>query len=79
MKTAGTGEVGITILLCFLVTALEGFDIQVFGVAAPVPGPQLHLDPRQLGWLFSIGNIADPRLRSGTTAVNSVRALPAGR
>jgi AAHS family 3-hydroxyphenylpropionic acid transporter len=57
MKTPGATRVGVTILLCFLVTALEGFDIQVLGVAAPVLGPQLNLDPKQLGWLFSIGNI----------------------
>lgn len=57
MTAAGTGRVGVVIVLCFLVTALEGFDIQVLGVAAPVLAPQLGLDPRQLGWLFSIGNI----------------------
>ncbi|MEO8313215.1 MAG: hypothetical protein ABI645_00330 [Pseudomonadota bacterium] len=33
--------VGVSIVLCFLVTVLEGFDIQVLGVAAPVLAPQL--------------------------------------
>ena len=33
----------ITVLLCFLVAVLEGFDIQAMGVAAPKLGPELHL------------------------------------
>jgi MFS transporter, AAHS family, 3-hydroxyphenylpropionic acid transporter len=50
-------RVALTVALCFLVTALEGFDIQVLGVAAPALGPEFGLAPKALGWIFSIGNI----------------------
>jgi AAHS family 3-hydroxyphenylpropionic acid transporter len=50
-------NVGLTVALCFAVAILEGFDIQAIGVAAPKLGPEFGLDPRQLGWVFSVSNI----------------------
>src|SRR5690606_38677410 len=47
----------ITIALCFLVAAVEGFDIQAIGIAAPQLAPQFGLSPGQMGWIFSISNI----------------------
>jgi AAHS family 3-hydroxyphenylpropionic acid transporter len=55
MSTRGNVAVGVG--LCFLVAVLEGFDIQAMGVAAPKLAPQFGLDPRQMGWVFSISNI----------------------
>ncbi|WP_404477030.1 MFS transporter [Novosphingobium sp. BL-52-GroH] len=40
-------------LLCFLVAILEGFDLQVAGIAAPNLKQAFTLDPRTLGWFFS--------------------------
>jgi len=40
-------------LLCFLVAVLEGFDLQVAGIAAPNLKLAFALDPRTLGWFFS--------------------------
>lgn len=37
----------------FAVAALEGYDIQAFGVAAPHLAPELGLGPAQLGWAAS--------------------------
>jgi hypothetical protein len=45
---------GLIVLICFFIAALEGYDIQAFGVAAPKLVPQLGLDP---------GNRAGPRAR----------------
>jgi len=55
MSTRRNVVVGVG--LCFLVAVLEGFDIQAMGVAAPKLAPQFGLDPRQMGWVFSISNI----------------------
>lgn len=41
---------GLVVGVCFLVAALEGYDIQAFGVAAPHLGPELGLNPGQIGW-----------------------------
>jgi AAHS family 3-hydroxyphenylpropionic acid transporter len=46
-----------TIVLCFLVAVLEGYDIQAIGVAAPRLAPALGLQPEELGLIFSISNI----------------------
>lgn len=46
---------GITLFLCFLITLLEGFDIQAIGVAAPYLIPQLGLTPSQAGLVFGGG------------------------
>ena len=35
--------------LCFAIAALEGFDIQALGVAAPKPAPEFGLNLTQLG------------------------------
>jgi len=42
-----------TIALCFLIAALEGFDIQAFGVAAPRLVMELGLAASQQGWAAS--------------------------
>lgn len=44
---------GITILLCFLVALIEGFDIQSAGVAAPKLAAALRLGPNALGLVFT--------------------------
>lgn len=41
---------GLIVFVCFLIAALEGYDIQAFGVAAPRMAPELGLNPSQLGW-----------------------------
>ena len=46
-----------TVLLCFAVAMLEGFDIQAIGVAAPQLAPEFGFAPHQMGWIFSISNI----------------------
>lgn len=46
-KWAGSG---LVVSVCFLVAAVEGYDIQAFGVAAPAMVPALGLDPSQQGW-----------------------------
>lgn len=43
----------LTIALCFVVAILEGFDLQVIGLAAPQLMRALHLSPEQMGWAFS--------------------------
>lgn len=47
----------VTVLLCFLVAVVEGFDIQAIGVAAPRLAPELGLSSGALGWIFSFGNV----------------------
>jgi MFS transporter, AAHS family, 3-hydroxyphenylpropionic acid transporter len=44
---------GLIVLICFLIAAVEGFDIQSFGVAAPKLTPELGLSPGQQGWAAS--------------------------
>lgn len=67
-------------LLCFFVAILEGFDLQVAGIAAPNLKRAFALDPRTLGWFFSastfgllIGALIGGRLadRVGRTQVLS--------
>jgi AAHS family 3-hydroxyphenylpropionic acid transporter len=41
---------GLVIGVCFLIAALEGYDIQAFGIAAPRMVPELGLNAAQLGW-----------------------------
>ena len=48
---------GLVVFVCFLVAAIEGYDIQAFGVAAPKLGPQMQLGPSQIGWVGSIAMI----------------------
>ncbi|MEY4377807.1 MAG: hypothetical protein RJB26_2357 [Pseudomonadota bacterium] len=47
----------LTVLLCLGVAVLEGFDIQVLGVAMPRLSPELGLQPLQKGWVFAFSNI----------------------
>jgi AAHS family 3-hydroxyphenylpropionic acid transporter len=51
------GRAGLVILLCLLVAALEGYDIQAFGVVAPKLAAELHLGPGQVGWVGSAAMI----------------------
>jgi AAHS family 3-hydroxyphenylpropionic acid transporter len=44
---------GLVIGICFLIAALEGYDIQAFGVAAPHLAPDMGLNPAQVGWAAS--------------------------
>ena len=61
IATAGSADakrtMATTVLLCFLVAVVEGFDIQAIGVAAPRLAPELGLSSGALGWIFSIGNV----------------------
>jgi AAHS family 3-hydroxyphenylpropionic acid transporter len=43
--------------VCFLIAALEGYDIQAFGVAAPKLAPEVGLDSGALGWAASAAMI----------------------
>ena len=43
----------LIIAVCFLVALLDGFDSQAIGVTAPLMIPDLHLQPNQLGAIFS--------------------------
>ena len=44
---------GLIVAICFGVAALEGYDIQAFGIAAPRLAPELHLSAGQMGWAGS--------------------------
>ncbi|MFM1887134.1 MAG: hypothetical protein RL026_2291 [Pseudomonadota bacterium] len=46
-----------TVVLCFLVALLEGFDIQALGIVAPLLIPDMQIAPGEAGWMFAIGNI----------------------
>lgn len=50
-RSAGAG---LVVFICFLIAAVEGYDIQAFGVAAPRMAPDLGLNPSQLGWAGSV-------------------------
>ncbi|MDB5425895.1 MAG: hypothetical protein JWQ29_3311 [Phenylobacterium sp.] len=52
-KAAVPVHSGLVIGVCFLIAALEGYDIQAFGVAAPHFAPELGLNPAQVGWAGS--------------------------
>lgn len=55
MTTLAAGRLrpGFIVAICFCIAALEGYDIQAFGVAAPRMAPDLGLGPSQLGWAGS--------------------------
>lgn len=57
VSASARGSMGITVLLCFLVAVVEGFDIQAIGVAAPRLAPEFGLSSAALGWIFSFGNV----------------------
>ncbi len=48
---------GWIVAICFGVAALEGYDIQAFGIAAPRLAPELHLNAGQMGWAGSAAMI----------------------
>lgn len=43
----------VTIVLCFCVAVLEGFDLQIIGVMAPAIKAAIQMTPQQMGWIFS--------------------------
>ena len=49
-SATGHGRAGPIILICFFIAALEGYDIQAFGVAAPRIVAELALSPAGQGW-----------------------------
>lgn len=53
----GAAGAGLIVLVCFLIAAVEGYDIQAFGVAAPRMVPELGLTPGQQGWAGSAAMI----------------------
>ena len=50
MVKGSAAGASLVVFVCFLIAAIEGYDIQAFGVAAPKMAPELGLDPSQLGW-----------------------------
>ncbi len=52
-----TSAPGLTVALCGLIAAFEGFDLQAAGVAAPQLAPFFNLSPETLGWFFSASTI----------------------
>ena len=56
-KTASRLGPGAVTAVCFLIAAIEGYDIQAFGVAAPQLVPELGLAPDQQGWAASIAMV----------------------
>ncbi|MFX5057487.1 3-(3-hydroxy-phenyl)propionate transporter MhpT, partial [Acinetobacter baumannii] len=58
MALAGTAadrtKPAAIVAICFAVAALEGYDIQAFGVAAPKLVAELSLDAGQMGWAASV-------------------------
>jgi AAHS family 3-hydroxyphenylpropionic acid transporter len=57
MAGARQASPGLIIAICFGIAALEGYDIQAFGVAAPHMAPDLKLGPAELGWAGSAAMI----------------------
>lgn len=56
--TTRTGAgAGLVVFICFLIAAVEGYDIQAFGIAAPRLVPELGLSPGQQGWAASVAMI----------------------
>jgi len=51
MTQAASGRLNpmVIVAVCFCVAALEGYDIQAFGIAAPRLARELHLGPSQMG------------------------------
>ena len=47
----------LTIALCFIVALIEGFDLQAAGTAAAGLRQTFDLDPKMMGWVFSVGII----------------------
>ncbi|MCR5879806.1 MFS transporter [Phenylobacterium sp. J367] len=56
-ELGGRASAGLIVLICFFIAALEGYDIQAFGVSAPKLAPALGLNPGQVGWAASAAMI----------------------
>lgn len=56
-QPADSARSPLVAFLCFLIAILEGFDLQVAGIAAPNLKAQFALDPRTLGWFFSASTL----------------------
>lgn len=56
-KAAAPASPALTIVLCFIVALIEGFDLQAAGIAAPHIALEFGLGAVQLGWFFSAGLI----------------------
>ncbi|WP_374473030.1 MFS transporter [Phenylobacterium sp.] len=56
-RSARTARPKLVVAVCFLIAALEGYDIQAFGVAAPRLAPELGLNAGQVGWAASAAMI----------------------
>jgi len=56
-KAAVRAGAGLVVLVCFLIAAIEGYDIQAFGIASPRLVPELGLNPAQQGWAGSAAMI----------------------
>lgn len=56
-KTASRAGPGLVTAVCFLIAAIEGYDIQAFGVAAPQLVPELGLAADQQGWAAGIAMV----------------------
>ncbi|MDB5442323.1 MAG: hypothetical protein JWP73_699 [Phenylobacterium sp.] len=56
-KMTWRASAGLVVFVCFLIAAIEGYDIQAFGIAAPKLVPQLGLNPGQQGWAASAATI----------------------
>lgn len=56
-KAAAPASPALTIVLCFIVALIEGFDLQAAGIAAPHIAQEFGLSAVQLGWFFSAGLI----------------------
>lgn len=57
METKLGAKAPLVILICFAIAALEGYDIQAFGVSAPKIAAMLGLNPGQVGWAASAAMI----------------------
>jgi AAHS family 3-hydroxyphenylpropionic acid transporter len=49
----GHASAGLIVSICFFIAALEGYDIQAFGVSVSKLAPELGLGPSQIGWAAS--------------------------
>lgn len=49
--TGHRANAGLAIAVCILIAALEGYDIQAFGVAAPRLATEFRLGPGSVGWV----------------------------
>jgi MFS family permease len=51
-KSVGSGS-ALTMMVCFLVTVLEGYDLQIISSAGPMLQREMGLSPEQTGLFFS--------------------------